>query len=59
MKQNIITLLLISVLSLSACGQNPEDARKELGQMNIPYSEDAFRRNVSMTLRHQVGLFSV
>ena len=42
MKQNIITLLLIIVLSLSACGQSPEDARKELGQLNIPYSESSF-----------------
>ena len=42
MKQNTITLLLISILSLSACGQSPEDARKELGKMNIPYSEDSF-----------------
>jgi uncharacterized protein len=42
MKQNTITLLLISVLSISACSQSPEDARKELGEMNIPYSEDAF-----------------
>ena len=42
MKQNTITLLLISVLSLSACGSSPEDARKELGKMNIPYSEVSF-----------------
>lgn len=33
---------MISILSLFACSQSPEDARKELGQMNIPYSEDAF-----------------
>ena len=39
---NLITLLLISILSLSACGQSPENDRKELGQMNIPYSEDSF-----------------
>ena len=42
MRQNTIAFLLICALSLSACGQNPEDARKELGQMNIPYSERSF-----------------
>jgi len=42
MKQNITILLLISVLSLLACSQSPEDARKELGKMNIPYSESSF-----------------
>lgn len=40
-KPQFFLLIYISLLLL-ACGKSPEDARKELGQMNIEYSEASF-----------------
>ncbi len=35
-------LFLILLISLFACSKSPEAARKELGQMNIDYTDDSF-----------------
>ncbi|OGQ35970.1 MAG: hypothetical protein A3G39_08845 [Deltaproteobacteria bacterium RIFCSPLOWO2_12_FULL_43_16] len=42
----IVTLVFLFplLISLSACGKSPEQARKELGQMNIAYTKENFLR---------------
>jgi ankyrin repeat protein len=39
--------LLLTLVLLSACEQRPEAARKELGQLGIPYTPDAFITSVA------------
>lgn len=35
-------IVVAAALLLAGCGRSPEDARKDLGKMNIPYTEQAF-----------------
>jgi len=37
-----ISILVVILLIIAACGQTPEDARRELGKMNITYSDESF-----------------
>jgi hypothetical protein len=41
-KNTLFFLIASFLILLLACGKSPEDARKELGQMNIEYSEASF-----------------
>lgn len=41
-RKQYLFLFSFFLLLLLACGQSPEDARRELGQMNIEYSEASF-----------------
>ena len=48
-KKRLFSILLIVVLSsimLFGCGKSPEEARKELGQMNIQYTELSFLKAI-------------
>jgi len=38
----IPVIVVAAALLLSGCGRSPEDARKDLGKINIPYTEQAF-----------------
>lgn len=53
--QNLILMLLL--MTLIACGKSPETARKELGQMNIDYTEESFKTYVERGDKVVVDLF--
>jgi hypothetical protein len=38
----IVVLFLALLIPLTACGKSPEDARRELGQLGIQYTPEAF-----------------
>lgn len=53
----IVVLLFLLLISLSACSKSPEAARKELGQMNIDYTDDSFAKYVERGDKVVVELF--
>lgn len=53
----IAVLLFLLLISLSACSKSPEAARKELGQMNIDYTDDSFIKYVERGDKVVVELF--
>lgn len=53
----VIVLLFLLIISLSACSKSPEAARKELGQMNIDYTQDSFFNYVERGDKVVVELF--
>ena len=60
MRQSLcVGWLLLTLVLLSACEQRPEAARKELGQLGIPYTPDAFITSVANHDVVAVNLFLV
>lgn len=55
--RNVILLIIVVALSIMACGKSPEKARKELGQMNIEYTEDSFKTYIERGDKVVVDLF--
>lgn len=53
----IVVLLFLLLIPLSACSKSPEAARKELGQMNIDYTDDSFIKYVERGDKVVVELF--
>lgn len=53
----IVVLLFLLLIPLSACSKSPEAARKELGQMNIDYTDDSFIKYVEREDKVVVELF--
>lgn len=55
----IMVLPFLLLISLSACSKSPEAARKELGHMNIAYTDDSFIRYVENGDKVVVELFLI
>ena len=55
--RNIILIAILLVVAITACSKSPETARKELGQMNIDYTEDNFIKYIERGDRVVVDLF--
>lgn len=53
----VVVLLFLLLIPLSACSKSPEQARKELGQMNIDYTEDNFIKYIKRGDKVVVDLF--
>lgn len=53
----VVVLLFLLLIPLSACSKSPETARKELGQMNIDYTDDSFFNYVERGDKVVVELF--
>ena len=56
-KRNIILVVFLLVVAITACSKSPEAARKELGQMNIDYTDDSFFNYVKRGDKVVVELF--
>lgn len=52
-----LILMVMLLMALIACGKSPEKARKELGQMNIDYTEESFKTYVERGDKVVVDLF--
>ena len=57
--RNIILIAILLVIAITACSKSPEAARKELGYMNIPYTNDSFIRHVKSGDKVVVELFLI
>ena len=55
--RNIILIAILLVVAITACSKSPETARKELGQMNIDYTDDSFFNYVERGDKVVVELF--
>ena len=55
--RNIILIAILLVAAITACSKSPEAARKELGQMNIDYTDDSFFNYVERGDKVVVELF--
>lgn len=55
-RKGMLLVMLLMVL-ITACGKSPEKARKELGQMNIEYTEDSFIKHLKNGDKIIVELF--
>lgn len=56
-KCNIILVVLLLLSAITACSKSPEAARKELGQMNIDYTDDSFVKSIAEGDKTVVELF--
>lgn len=56
-KRNVIMVVLLLMVAITACTKSPETARKELGQMNIDYMQDSFFNYVERGDKVVVELF--
>ncbi len=56
-KRNVIMVVLLLMVAITACSKSPETARKELGQMNIDYTQDSFFNYVERGDKVVVELF--
>ena len=54
---NVILIAMLLMVAITACSKSPETARKELGQMNIDYTEDNFIKYIERGDRVVVDLF--
>ncbi len=55
--RNIILIAILLIVAITACSKSPEAARKELGQMNIDYTDDSFFNYVERGDKVVVELF--
>jgi len=55
--RNIILIATLLMVAITACSKSPETARKELGQMNIDYTDDSFFNYVERGDKVVVELF--
>lgn len=56
---SLIIVLITSMIIVNSCSKGPEDARKELGKMNIPYSEGSFFNVIKNGDHVAVNLFLI
>lgn len=56
-KRNVLMVVLLLMVAITACSKSPETTRKELGQMNIDYTDDSFFNYVERGDKVVVELF--